>query len=200
MTISADVSRETMDRLKGFESLVRKWSPKINLVAPSTLDQLWQRHIEDSAQLYTLVRKTGSWLDIGSGGGFPGMVCRILAAETEPDRPFSFIESDTRKCVFLRTAIRELGLNGKVFNARIEKVSPQNAAVVSARALAPLDRLLPYVARHLAQNGTALLQKGNNWQSEVQSARKTWHFDCEAVESKTEQGAVILKISKVQHG
>lgn len=193
------VSRETTDRLDAYQDLIRKWNPRINLVAPSTLDDLKGRHIDDCLQLAAQVSTvSGSWVDIGSGGGFPGIVLAIALADQ--DLSITLIESDQRKSTFLRTVIRELDLqNAEVLTARIEQATPQNADYLSARALAPLPRLMPYLTRHLGANGQAWLMKGQRWQDEVDEARQAWAFDVESYESVTQPGAAILKISGVTH-
>ena len=115
-----DVSRETYDNLRAFEELVRKWTVKINLISPTTIGQIWDRHIVDSVQVWAQAPENAtSWVDIGSGGGFPGIVLAILAKELRPEMAFTLIESDQRKCAFLRTAARELGLNVKVLSEQI---------------------------------------------------------------------------------
>ena len=139
---SLDVSRETIDRLSHFEQTLLKWNPKINLVSKSSLQDIWTRHIVDSAQVFLLAEdhiskeEDSNWLDIGSGGGFPGLVIAILAAERATRLSVTLIESDKRKAAFLRTAARECGVRVKVISNRIEKVDPQNADFLSARALA----------------------------------------------------------------
>ena len=139
-----NVSRETYDDLVQFSDLVKKWTPKINLIAPSTIPEIWDRHIVDSAQLLQLAPKNfDCWVDIGSGGGFPGIIVAIYAKIEQPNATVTLIESDQRKATFLRTASRELGLNTKVIAERIEQVSAIGAGIVSARALATLSSLLP---------------------------------------------------------
>lgn len=189
------VSRET-DSLAEYASLVRKWNPKINLVAPASLENLENRHIEDSLQLAYLTRdRAGEWLDLGSGGGFPGMVLAI----SRPDRPIILTDSDTRKCVFLRAVARQLGLkNLTVLNGRLESIPSQEARHISARALAPLPKLLGYVRRHLAPDGEAWLMKGRNWQAEVAEARKNYKFELEAIESRTDPEAAILHLMELR--
>ena len=193
-----DVSRETMERLEIYEGLLKKWNPKINLVSKATIDDLWKRHFVDSAQIFSLAPEGfRSWVDIGSGGGFPGLVCAIMGAEKAPDAKFTLIESDARKCVFLRTVAREVGIAPTVVTDRIEHAPPAQADVMSARALADLKALLGFSERHLQKTGTALFPKGVSWEKEVQEARKSWFFDCEAITSETESGAVILRIGGI---
>lgn len=194
-----NVSRETDDRLRKYEELIQRWNPRINLVAAGTLPLLRQRHIDDSLQFSFCVKPVrGSWVDLGSGGGLPGIV--IATAFSDTDLTFTLVESDQRKVAFLRTCIRELSLsNTTVLNARIESISPLNADYISARALAPLSRLMPYLDQHLSASGRAFLMKGQNWQTEVKEARENWRFDLIPHPSRTQDGAAILEISGVSH-
>lgn len=195
-----DVSRETMERLKCYCSMLGKWSPKINLVAKSTLEDPWTRHVADSAQVFQACEhKMGHWVDLGAGGGFPGLVVAILAEELAPNLNVTLVESDARKCVFLRSVLRETGIDATVLTDRIEKIDPLNADVVSARALADLSTLLAYAARHLDPSGIALFPKGASWQKEVTAARESWHFSLEKRKSLTEPNAVILSIGALAH-
>ena len=193
-----NVSRETIERLEKFEEVLLKWNPRINLVSKSSLTDLWQRHIVDSVQVFTSVEDAGeSWVDIGSGGGFPGIVVAIMAAERSPKTKVTLIESDQRKSAFLRTAARECGVSISVLTERIEQAVPQNADILSARAVADLDALLEFSQRHLAVGGTAVFPKGVNWKKEVDKAAQRWRFDVEPITSLTETEAVILKIKGV---
>lgn len=193
-----DVSRETMDRLAIFEQTLLKWNPKINLVSKASLEHLWDRHIVDSAQIFRCITgEPKKWVDIGSGGGFPGIIVAILAAEKLPDLKMTLIESDQRKSAFLRSAARECGVSVEVISKRIEQVEPQEADVLSARALADLSLLLEFTDLHLAKSGFALFPKGERWKKEVDKAREQWRFDVEPITSLTEADAVILKIQGV---
>lgn len=193
-----DVSRETMERLKTYESLLRKWNPAINLVAKSTVDDLWARHFEDSAQIYDLAPESaGKWADLGSGGGFPGLVAAILAAGDGRTTAFTLVESDLRKAAFLSTVARETGLQVRVMPDRAEVLPPLGADVVSARALAPLEKLISFAARHLGPAGTALFAKGANHAAELAKALESWRFSYQAVASRTEPDAVIYKIEGI---
>jgi 16S rRNA (guanine527-N7)-methyltransferase len=194
-------SPATLDRLAAFEALARRWTARINLVAPSTVPDLWTRHIADSAQLWPLAPASArSWVDLGSGGGFPGVVIAILAAEAGGPR-VTLIESDQRKCAFLRTAARELGLSVTILDERAEAAAPQAADVVSARALASLSALLSLIARHLAPGGTALLPKGRDVAAEIEAARSSgWRFEVEALPSATDPSARILRVADIAHG
>ena len=134
---------------------------------------------------------------MGSGGGLPGIVIAIASADTPT--VFSLVESDQRKCAFLRTVVRELRLkNVRVLPQRIEVLAPLAAGHISARALAPLPSLVSYVKRHLKPDGHAWLMKGESWPAEVDAARQTWQFDLTPYASKTREGAAILKLSNIR--
>ncbi|KUJ78050.1 16S rRNA (guanine(527)-N(7))-methyltransferase RsmG [Ruegeria marisrubri] len=195
-----DVSRETFDRLTVFATLLERWNPRINLVSRNSLKDLWTRHILDSVQVFRCVEAKGHWVDLGSGGGFPGMVCAIMAAEEAPDAHFTLVESDQRKAAFLRSAARECRAKCTVLSRRIEKIAPLEADILSARALADLTVLLSYCDRHLRDTGVALFPKGATWEKEVAEARKQWNFAAEPITSLTEPQAVILKIKGVSRG
>ncbi|MEL7258940.1 MAG: 16S rRNA (guanine(527)-N(7))-methyltransferase RsmG [Pseudomonadota bacterium] len=193
-----DVSRETMERLERYAQLLIKWNPKVNLVSKSTIDTLWTRHILDSAQIFEIPqRPIRSWVDLGSGGGFPGLVISVLAQEEETPFQVTLVESDTRKCAFLQNASRELGLAVQIKNERIENLDPLDADVISARALADLSTLLGLSKRHLSRGSRLLFMKGKNWRSEVETAQSKWNFEYQIVKSKTSEGSVILCASGV---
>ena len=193
------VSRETMDRMRAYEALVQKWNPTINLVSRSTLPLIWQRHFQDSADLFELAQQfSGTWVDMGSGGGFPGAVIAILASEKAPELSVTCIESDIRKCEFLRTVSRTTGVPLAILSRRIEECPPQGANIVSARALTSLPNLLTYAARHLQEGGQALFQKGETWESEVDDAREAWEFDLTVHPSKTNPNSAILQLRDIK--
>lgn len=189
------VSRETSDLLAAFAALVRKWNQRINLVAPGTIEGLEARHIEDSLDLLSIAPKSSRWVDLGSGGGFPGLVIAIaLRDETR----IAMIESDQRKCEFLRAVRRELGLDFDVIPSRIETAEPQGADIVSARALAPLRSLLGLAHRHGSRSATYLFPKGRNWRAEVGDIGSEWQYDMHAAETPDMDGSAILKITNLR--
>jgi len=195
------VSRETLGRLETYATLLRKWTPRINLVAKSTCDQVWSRHFQDSAQLLSLrPAQARLWADLGSGGGFPGLVVAVLAAEKAPELTVALVESDLRKAAFLREAVRALGLSVRVHGERIERLAPLRADVVSARALAPLPILVDYAARHLAPGGVALFPKGASVAVELAEALATRSFSVQKHPSETNENAVILKVGELSSG
>jgi 16S rRNA (guanine527-N7)-methyltransferase len=194
-----DVSRETLNKLQHFAGLVEKWTVKINLVSKASVSELWDRHIQDSIQLYAHAPNADHWVDLGSGGGFPAIILALMAEQEGRDTRFTLVESDQRKCVFLRTAIRELSLSASVVNDRIESIEPLSADVLSARALADLSTLVGFANLHMSPSGTALFPKGANWREEHNAARLKWAYTCEAIPSKTNSSAAILKIKEINH-
>lgn len=191
------VSRETEARLGAFCALLQKWNPKINLVAQSTLQDLQTRHMRDSAQLDPLAPLAKTWVDLGSGGGFPGLVIAALRAEKGDEFRMTLVESDQRKATFLREAARVMDLAVEVVVARAETMRDRRFDVVSARALAPLEKLLAYAEPLLSPSGIALFPKGANHAAEVDEAQKEWQFTAEATPSVTSPGAVILKVKDI---
>lgn len=194
-----DVSRETHDALEAFTNLVRHWNPAINLVSKASIAELWDRHIIDSAHLFLFCPPDAKlWVDIGSGGGFPGIVVAILAREHQPELRLQLVEADLRKATFLRQAARTLGLTVVVHSKRIESITPAfEADVFSARALASLDNLLNYAAPHLRHNGVALFPKGGRHAEEIANARKHWLFDEALHPSISDPSAAILEIRNI---
>ena len=194
-----NVSRETLEKLETYAALLVKWNQKINLVSPATLPDLWTRHILDSAQVLQYFPSGSAHLsDIGSGGGLPGAILAILADEKMPELRVTMIESDKRKCAFLQTVSGQLGLRIKVMPERIEQAAPTGADVVSARALAPLPKLIGLAVRHLAQDGRAFLMKGANVEAEVEEALASWTFDLQKHASRTQAEACILEVSNIR--
>lgn len=196
-----DVSRETVERLEQLAVLLAKWNPAINLVSKSTLPEAWTRHIVDSAQLFRLaLARVAHWVDLGSGGGFPGLVIAALSAELDPARKITLVESDQRKSTFLRQAAQALELtNVAVLTERIERAQPLAGQVVSARALAPLPQLCAFAQHHLAPDGVALFPKGAKHAEEVAEAGRTWHFDLTVHPSDTDSSAVVLELRTIGH-
>lgn len=191
--ILGDVSRETLTELETYDTLLRKWTQRINLVAPSSLDDAWTRHFLDSAQLLNYLPETArTVLDLGSGAGFPGLVLAILAKTERPDLQVTCIESDQRKATFLRTVLRETTTQAEVLSVRIEEAEPRRADVITARALAPVTDLLTYAERHRKRKGVCLFLKGRAAPQEIKSATQSWVFDVATHQSvSSPEGAVI---------
>lgn len=193
-----DVSRETLARLQIYDSLLRKWNTAINLIAKSTLEVIWSRHFLDSAQVFRLAPADARlWVDLGSGGGFPGMIAAILSADAGRATGFALVESDLRKAAFLATVARELGLDVCVLPARAEALPPSGADILSARAVAPLERLVGYAKRHLAPEGVALFQKGATHRDELRLALEKYRFSYLSFDSQTDPDAVIYQIKDI---
>ncbi|OQM73990.1 16S rRNA (guanine(527)-N(7))-methyltransferase RsmG [Manganibacter manganicus] len=192
--VAGPVSRETFVRLERFESQFLKWNRSINLAAPSTLGNVWQRHILDSAQLMPLASNALRWLDLGSGGGFPGLVVACLLKERGGS--IDLVESNRKKAGFLQSMIGEFELPAHVVARRIEEVatlvtSPQ---IVTARALAPLPVLLDLTAPWLTTGSRALFHKGRDYRTEVEESTHRWAFDLVEHQSKVDPQSVILEI------
>lgn len=192
------VSRETADRLDTFTDLLVRWTSAVNLVSAATLPSLWTRHILDSAQLLWLARpEARTWRDIGSGGGFPGVVVAIVASETRPDLRMTLVESDQRKAAFLAAAARETGIALTLLTDREEALPVAPADVVSARAVASLGTLLGWAARHLGSTGQALFPKGAGYHAELDAALASWRFRVQKHDSISGGGGVILDIDQL---
>ncbi|MBP1858748.1 16S rRNA (guanine(527)-N(7))-methyltransferase RsmG [Rhizobium herbae] len=194
------VSRETSERLELFAALFQKWAKSINLVAPSTLSDLWQRHIADSAQIFQLFPGPKRWVDLGSGGGFPGIITAIFLAELG-DGWVHLVESNNKKAAFLRVALNETGARGSVHPIRIEEsvtVVPECDAI-SARALADLPLLLDYCASWMtaANKPRAFFHKGRDYQQEVDKAVGRFQFDLVKHRSVVEPDSVVLEIANL---
>jgi 16S rRNA (guanine527-N7)-methyltransferase len=192
-----DVSRETSAKLEFLATELRRWQAIKNLVGPATLKEVWTRHIADSLQLLDLAPPTAKvWLDLGSGAGFPGLVLAIAGAER--GLAVHMVESNSRKCAFLRHVARLPGVNAKVHEARLETIVPQFvgvADVVSARALASLSELLQWTQPLLKTGTIGLFPKGREVASELTEAKKLWTFETEILPSRTDSEARILRIT-----
>ena len=191
--LGIDVSRETEGRLSDFVDLLARWQKAINLVGRTTVEDVWSRHLLDSAQLVPLLPSGASTLtDLGSGGGFPGLVVAAL----RPELDVTLIESDARKAAFLGEAARRMALpkQPRVVIKRIEDAPPAMAHIVTARALAPLTQLLAWADRHRAPDAICLFHKGKGWQGEVTEAMKDWDVSSQPFASVTDRDAVILRI------
>jgi 16S rRNA (guanine527-N7)-methyltransferase len=185
------VSRETSEALERFSSLLARWNRTVNLVSRRDEPLLWDRHITDSLQLVPLMQPLPACaIDLGSGAGFPGL---ILALATRV--PFDLIEADQRKAAFLREAARVTDAPVRVHATRIEAAGVAPAPLVTARAVAPLSKLLALAAPLLAPGGQCLFLKGASVQSELTHAATQWHMHVERIPSRTAPDASILRIS-----
>jgi 16S rRNA (guanine527-N7)-methyltransferase len=232
------VSRETLDRLEVYADLLRHWQKVKNLVAPGTLDVLWSRHIADSLQLLSLAPEARTWVDLGSGAGFPGMVIAIVLGKSvvrrsEPfarsdvstgaggqtvglrpeggltptyDAPIApivhLVESNARKCAFLAEVARKarapVEIHGERIELLVEKRRVESVDIVTARALAPLGKLLGYAYPFLGAHTRCLFPKGRDWAQEIEEARGQWQFDVQLVPSQTDEEGRIAVLSAVK--
>jgi len=186
------IDADQLARLEAYHDLLLKWTSKINLVGRGTLNDIWTRHFLDSAQLTLRMQPGEPFCDIGTGAGFPGLVLAAVGYG-----PATLIESDARKAAFLREAARTMGLTINLITGRIEAVEPQNAQVVTARALAPLPRLLSWAHRHLAPGGRAILLKGKDVSLELTESQKSWNMNIHQDSSLTDPAAAILTITNM---
>lgn len=195
-----DVSRETLDRLNLYAVALERWQKKINLVSASTIGNIWQRHIADSVQLLDHCGDLkGHWLDLGTGGGAPGLVVALCLAD-DPSVKVDLVESNAKKCAFLGEIVRQTGANARVINSRIETVADLHPDavydIVSARALAPLDRLLEYASRFIDKGARGLFLKGQHVDEELTQATKCWKIDYHRIESLSDPAGVVLVIER----
>ncbi len=190
-----NVSRETVDQLSVYLALLEKWQQRINLVSSATLAKVWRRHILDSAQLVVYLPENGAHiLDVGSGAGFPGLVLSIIT-----DNKVTLVESDQRKSVFLQTVIRELGLTATVRNERIEAVPAIGANIVTARALASVERMLLLLKRQMSSVESCLFLKGASLQEELTALQSYPNIGYRIHPSVTSQDGAILELNTTRH-
>jgi 16S rRNA (guanine527-N7)-methyltransferase len=184
-----DVSRETSELLDSFVAFLRREAGQQNLISAATLDHIWSRHVVDSAQLLRFAPEVGSWLDLGSGAGFPGIVIALLSS-----RPVTLVESRGRRIDYLDRAIRLLDLEDRVTLAGmpIERLETAPYSVISARAFAPLPKLLDLSQRFSSQKTLWLLPKGRNAVKELHEAHGRWELDMKVEPSVTDHEAGIL--------
>ena len=185
-----DVSRETLAKLDHYAELLTEWQQRMNLVGPSTLPHIWDRHFRDSAQLLAITGTGRSWLDIGAGGGFPGLVLGIL----DPESNITLVESITKKCRFLDTVAHETdtAAHVTVANLRIEAMATRRFDIITARAAASLDTLFDWGLRFAGSGTRWILPKGARVQEELATAAQRFHFDHELIPRRTDSDASIV--------
>ncbi len=195
--VAGPVSRETFRDLQAFQTMFATWAQRINLVAPSTLKEVWRRHILDSAQLFPLAPNAVKWLDLGSGGGFPGLVLAFLLRERGGQ--IDLVDSNHKKAGFLKAVIGQFSLPAKVhvqrIDAGIELVSVPET--VTARALAPLDQLLGLTFPWLSRTSRGFFHKGRDYRQELEESIPAWRFDLIEHQSKIDDDSVILEIGNL---
>lgn len=189
-----DVSRETLDRLRVIVGELDVWRRKTNLIGPSEFGRVWRRHILDSIQLLPHIPPAGTTIDLGSGSGFPALV--LAACVTDPAAEIIMVESVGKKCAFLRAAVQAANLPAKVIQGRVESINRIDAQCVTARAFAPLPKLIEYAEPWFSNGAYGVIPKGRRWEEELTEAQESWRFAYEAIPSVSGDGAV-LKISEV---
>lgn len=186
-----DVSRETLERLQAYETLLRQWQKTINLVGARTLEDVWRRHFLDSGQLCRLMPEVGTVVDIGSGGGFPGLVIAIISSAQ-----VTLVESDNRKAAFLREVSRVTGVDTAVVAGRAESVVATPADSVTVRAVAPLTKLLPLAEPWLRPGGQCFFLKGSAVVDELTDASQLWDISYDLVPSLSDPTGAILYVKE----
>lgn len=197
---SREIPAKVMDRLDRFVAALLQWQATTNLVAPSTLPELWTRHVADSLQLLPLAPNAKHWVDLGSGGGFPGLVLACALADS-PGSVVHLVESNLKKAAFLREAARLTGVPAKVHAVRIEDFVDgfaEPVEIVTARALSPLDNLLESAYPLLTKGAEALFLKGQDIEVELTRASKCWSIDAELIPSATDSFGRIVRVRSAE--
>jgi 16S rRNA (guanine527-N7)-methyltransferase len=189
-----DVSRETLDRLDRVIDTLDDWRTRSNLIGPREWPVIWTRHVADCFQILDLIPEDAKVVDLGSGAGFPS----LIIAAARPMGHVTMIESVGKKCAFLRAAIEAAGLNATVRQERVESAEPMPADFVTARAFAPLPKLLDYAAPWLKRGASGLFFKGERWKEELTDASQTWNFAHEAIPSRVGGSGTILIIRELR--
>ncbi len=192
------VSRETIERFLAYQAILTKWAPRINLVGASTLGSFWDRHILDSAQILPLARaEARSWVDFGSGAGFPGLVIAALVQPLNGGQ-VTLIEASTKRCGFLREAARAMQVQVDIINDKLENVKPRPVDIITARAFTALDRLLAYAEPWQGPQTQALFSKGEEVSSELAQASTNWLFKSTIHPSLSDARGCIIEITECQ--
>jgi 16S rRNA (guanine527-N7)-methyltransferase len=193
-----DATPAQMQALQVLQARLAEWNARMNLVGPSTLPQFWSRHAWDSAQLLPLEPEALTWADLGAGAGFPGLVLAILLRD-RPGAHVHLVESLGKRCRFLQAVVEELALPATVHNARAESLSLA-VDVVTARAVAPLTRLLEYAEPYFNRGARGVFLKSADVAEEIADARKTWGFDAAILTSRSDSRGRILRIERLVRG
>ncbi len=189
------VSRETIERLEAYVRVLDKWGRRINLVSRASMADVWRRHMLDSAQILDyLPSPYGRLMDFGSGAGFPGLVLAILGVEG-----VELVESDGRKCAFLAEAARAAGASVTIHNQRIEDLPRSPVPIITARAFAPLPKLLEYALPFWGPKTRLIALKGAHIDKELTEATKCWNMQVESHPSLTDPTGTVLCIEHLQH-
>jgi 16S rRNA (guanine527-N7)-methyltransferase len=190
----SDVPRETIEKLECYEQLLRHWQKRINLVSANTLDNIWERHFLDSAQIFSFVRSPEAVVvDVGSGAGFPALVLAIMGLKN-----MHLVESDQKKCAFLREVARQAGVSVTIHAARCESLSFPPVDYYTSRGCGDLEKLINMLWNKMHKNTICLFHKGRNYTKEVGVANRFWRFDVVSHPSRSGGGGTILEISNIE--
>lgn len=194
-----DVSRETYERLEIYAELLARWNRKINLVSPESIADLWRRHVVDSVQLARLAPEAArSWVDLGSGAGLPGLLVAAVRQEAFPLEKMVLIDSDQRKAAFMAEASRAMQVPVTIEIRRLgEPTEPEPFDVISARALAPLPKLLDYAEPFVSDRSICLFPKGKNRSSEIETASLAWSITIDEIQSRSSDESAVLRLQDV---
>ena len=191
-----NVSRETFDLLKAYEASLVEWQKKFNLVSNSSLEDCWNRHFVDSAQLFKFIPEGAkTLLDFGSGAGFPAMVLAIMAKEKTPYLKIALVESINKKTLYLNEVKKICGLDVEIFNQRIENLPQQKVDVITSRAMASLKELFKYATPFCHKETICIFPKGKKYAEEIEEAKKIWNFEYKIFDSETSDEGKILVIN-----
>jgi len=193
---ATDASADVMARMDAFLAILTDWNSRMNLVGPSALAEFWGRHAFDSAQLLKLAPDARIWADLGAGAGFPGIILAIFLKDCEGAR-VHLIESMAKRCAFLRSVSIDLGLPTLIHNSRAESLQLSPVEVVTARALAPMPRLLEYAQPLLRGSAVGLFLKGRDVEKELEEARKSWRFDVSLSPSASDPEGRIVSLKRL---
>ena len=194
-----NVSHETIDKLKTYQKLLVEWQEKFNLVSNSSLQNVWERHFADSAQLYRYIPQSAkNLIDFGSGAGFPAMVLAIMSLEKTPYLKISMVESIKKKTLYLKEVAHQTGVNVNIINDRIEKLPDYKYDVITSRAMTSLVELLNYSSRFCHKDTVCIFPKGKNYSTELAEAHKKWHFKCVVEASDVSDEGKILIITDIR--
>ena len=193
----ANVSRETSDRIECVIRTLKEWSTQLNLIGKNEWRHIWRRHVFDCAQILEHIPRDANVVDLGTGAGFPGLIV-ASSLSAEGIGKTHLVEKSTKKCLYLRAVVEGAKLNAEVHNQRAEELTNLSADIVTARAFAPLPRLMSSASHLFGKDTIAVLHKGQNWKEELTAAAETWKFSSEAIPSRSGGSGVILKIWGVQ--
>ena len=195
---SLSVSRETINSLCEYESLLSKWNSKINLISKNTCSDIWSRHFLDSGQIIKHVDASRKrWVDVGSGAGFPGLVVALLLRDRKIDCELILVEKSSKKVFFLNEVIRKLDLNVKVINDDIRAIDPLKADILTARAFSELNNLIQISHIHRKDSGICLFLKGENYRLELDKTLNYWFFDYDVFDSLSHSSGKIIRVKNI---